>query len=51
MWEHSYFPGGSANLFNNFGNQFDGFSKKLGIALSQDLLGIQPKRGSTIPQN
>ena len=44
--EHSSIAGGSANLYNHSGNQFDGFSKN-GIVLPQDsailLLGIYPK--------
>ena len=43
---HSSIPGGSANLYNHFGNIF-AVSQKMGIVLPQDLtillLGIYPK--------
>ena len=45
--EHSFIAGGSVNLYSHFGNQYDGFSKKLGIGITQDpaitLRGIYPK--------
>jgi hypothetical protein len=45
--EYSFIALGSANLYNQFGNQFGDFLRKLKIVLSQDLaiplLGIYPK--------
>jgi hypothetical protein len=52
--EHSSITGGIANWYNYSGNQSDGSSEKLEIALPEDpaipLLGILPKRCSSISQ-
>jgi hypothetical protein len=51
--EHSSIAGGSANLYNHFGNQFGGFQKTENSATSRPSYttpGHIPKRCSNIPQ-
>ena len=51
--EHSFIAGGSANLYNHFGNQF-GISQKIGNSFtsgpSYNITGHTPKKCSTTPQ-